>query len=89
MKYKGKCVTRDRQHPKFYNVLLRTWFLLLPLTIAILRSENLLRESPFKSSWIDKQKNREKDLDEELISDFRWGTHLSPPYFKTSLLKVH
>ena len=92
MKYKGKCVTRDRQHPKFYNVLLRTWFLLLPLTIAILRSENLLRESPFKSSWIDKQKNREKDLDEELISDFRWGTHLSPLFqnfsFKSTLMNT-
>ena len=60
-----------------YYVFFRTWFLLLPLTIAILGSENLLRESPFKSSWIDEQKNREKYLDEELISDFRWGTHLS------------
>ena len=60
-----------------YYVFFRTWFLLLPLTIAILGSENLLRESPFKSSQIDEQKNREKDLDEELISDFRWGTHLS------------
>ena len=35
-------------------------------TIAILESENLFRESPFKSLWIDEQKNREKDLDEEL-----------------------
>ena len=32
------------------------------LTIAILGSENLLRESPIKSSWIDEENNREKDL---------------------------
>ena len=52
----------------FYYIIFRTWFVLPPLTTAILGSENLLWESTIKSSWIDEQKNREKDLDEELAS---------------------
>lgn len=32
------------------------------LTIAILESEHLLRESPIESSWINVEKTGEKDL---------------------------